>query len=227
MINLGQVAAIIVSEVQPGTTRVIWAKLDGPGGNLIDYFVYSSGSWQSFTSLYSPIEEGAAEPTDTKKIWREVEGGGTFLGYKAFDGTDWVDIFKDAENAAVAQALSDIRGGVAAAYDTLDKLLSALQVTNSNETNGRVLALADDNNFINFTNSGSITYQIPLDATTNARIGFITGIERNGSGSITVSAVAGVTLNGVDGAAYEIAASGGCYLRKVAANQWVIKGTLE
>ncbi len=76
--------------------------------------------------------------------------------------------------------------------------------------------------------SGSATvFTIPLNTTAAFAVGSIIGIEQHGAGVLTVTATAGVTLNGVDGASEAVTVRwGAAAIRKISTNGWVIIGAI-
>jgi hypothetical protein len=76
--------------------------------------------------------------------------------------------------------------------------------------------------------SGSPTvFTIPLNSAQAFPIGAIVGIERQGGGTLAITATAGVTLNGVDGASKSVSVQwGAAAIRKTATNAWVIIGAI-
>ena len=87
------------------------------------------------------------------------------------------------------------------------------------------------------TNEGAIVasqsgdptiFTIPLNSAQAFPVGSIVGIERQGAGTLAITATAGVTLNGVDGASKSLSEQwGAAALRKIGTNSWIIIGSLS
>jgi hypothetical protein len=93
----------------------------------------------------------------------------------------------------------------------------------------RTLSLEDAGYFIIATNvDDPTTIAIP----TNASVAFTTGTEvdfiQKTAQELTIEAVAGVTLNGVDGGSTSITAQwGGATIKKIDTNEWIIVGKIN
>jgi hypothetical protein len=93
----------------------------------------------------------------------------------------------------------------------------------------RTLSLEDAGYFIIATNvDDPTTIAIP----TNASVAFTTGTEvdfiQKTAQELTIEAVAGVTLNGVDGGSTSITAQwGGATIKKIDENEWIIVGKIN
>ena len=93
----------------------------------------------------------------------------------------------------------------------------------------RTLSLEDAGDFIIATNVDEpTTIAIP----TNASVAFTTGTEvdfiQKTAQELTIEAVAGVTLNGVDGGSTSITAQwGGATIKKIDENEWIIVGKIN
>ncbi len=91
----------------------------------------------------------------------------------------------------------------------------------------KTLGLSDAGTFQNVNSSSNLTITIPL----NSSVAFPTGTEieiyRGGTGTVTIAATSGVTLNSPDGAD-EISVRYGCaVLKKIDTNVWVLGGVIE
>jgi hypothetical protein len=96
------------------------------------------------------------------------------------------------------------------------------------ETN-RTLSLEDAGDFIIATNVDEPTAII---IPTNASVAFTTGTEvdfiQKTAQELTIEAVEGVTLNGVDGGSTSITAQwGGATIKKIDENEWIIVGKIN
>jgi hypothetical protein len=96
---------------------------------------------------------------------------------------------------------------------TVNQLYTEVTVSTS-----RALALTDRDRVVNCTNSSPITITISSDSTAAFPVGSRVYLYRSGSGTVTIAADSGVTLNktGTMGPGEEF------YLRKRASNNWVI-----
>ena len=92
------------------------------------------------------------------------------------------------------------------------------------ETTSRALALADAGKFIIANNASGVTLTIPSSVfTLGTEIDFI----QKTAGTLTLTAVAGVTLNGtVAGSAAVTAIWGGVTIKLIATNEWVAVGKI-
>lgn len=90
------------------------------------------------------------------------------------------------------------------------------------------LALTD-RNVDQWVNSGSARVcTVPLNATVAFDVGTKIPLLRQGSGSVTIDAVAGVTLNGVDGGSCTIQTQWqGALLVKLSTNGWAVSGDVS
>ena len=103
-----------------------------------------------------------------------------------------------------------------------DEASARIVAVSSNKT----LALTDAGTFQNVNSSNNITVTIPL----NSSVAFPTGTEieiyRGGTGTVTIAAASGATINSPDGAD-EISVRYGCaVLKKIDTNAWVLGGVL-
>lgn len=82
----------------------------------------------------------------------------------------------------------------------------------------------EDAQYLLCTNAGAVTVTLPLNATTPIDVGFVTTLEQNGAGTVTISPAGGVTLHS-RAAAY---ATAGQYsvlqVKKVATDTWTLIG---
>jgi hypothetical protein len=100
---------------------------------------------------------------------------------------------------------------------------SAVAVTGTSYT----LILTNAGKILECSNAGTQTISIPTDAAVAFDIGSVILLERHGAGAVVADAVAGVTLNGVTSGAVNLRAQwSSAYLRKTAADAWVIFGDL-
>lgn len=89
------------------------------------------------------------------------------------------------------------------------------------------LAQGDANTEQQFNSGSALVLTIETNATAAISTGTIVPLLRLGSGSATIDAVAGVTLNGVDGASKVISTQyQGALLRKTGTNAWVLSGDI-
>jgi hypothetical protein len=88
-------------------------------------------------------------------------------------------------------------------------------------------ALSDEGAIVVSQSGSATTFTIALDSTTDFPTGAIIGQEQHGAGALTITAVAGVTLNGTDGGSATLSAQwGAAAIRKTAANAWIAVGGL-
>ena len=87
------------------------------------------------------------------------------------------------------------------------------------------LALSDLNSIVRCSNASAITLSIPLNSSVNFQIGSVVYVEQTGAGTVTISPVAGVTINPT--ARKTPFQNGIITLVQVATNVWnVIGGTV-
>lgn len=100
-------------------------------------------------------------------------------------------------------------------------------VSVNEKTAAHTYELADAGDFVDLNSASAATFTIPTDATVNFPLGTIISGGQVGPGVLTVTAAAGVVLNGVDGGSKAITAQWGEYsIRKRAANSWFISGAI-
>jgi hypothetical protein len=88
-------------------------------------------------------------------------------------------------------------------------------------------ALSDEGAIVVSQSGSATTFTIALDSTTDFPTGAIIGQEQHGAGALTITAAAGVTLNGTDGGSVTLSAQwGAAAIRKTAANAWIAVGGL-
>lgn len=89
------------------------------------------------------------------------------------------------------------------------------------------LAQADGNTEQQFNSASALVCTIDTNANVAISTGTIVPMVRIGAGSATIDAVAGVTINGVDGASKVISTRyQGALLRKVGTNAWILSGDI-
>ena len=89
------------------------------------------------------------------------------------------------------------------------------------------LALADEGASVHMTSASAATLTVPAEATVAFPLGTEIEVIALGAGPISITAAAGVTLNGLTAGSTEIAAQWhGAVLRKYAADTWLIIGSI-
>lgn len=89
------------------------------------------------------------------------------------------------------------------------------------------IVATDQNGIVTMDNAAANTVTINLNATTALNVGHQTDIVQIGAGVTTIDAVAGVTLNNVDGGSTTISARfSGATLLKLATDTWVVFGNI-
>lgn len=89
------------------------------------------------------------------------------------------------------------------------------------------LAQADANTEQQFNSGSALVLTIDTNANVAISTGTIVPMVRIGAGSATIDAVAGVTINGVDGASKVISTRyQGALLRKTGTNAWILSGDI-
>jgi hypothetical protein len=99
--------------------------------------------------------------------------------------------------------------------------------TRTDITANATLALADEGKVLRVNSSSNLTVTIPL----NSSVAFPTDTEiailRYGTGTVSISPTAGVTLESADGERKIRNRYGSVALKKIAENEWVLVGSLE
>jgi len=119
-------------------------------------------------------------------------------------------------------------------YNSTDKVLylydgsvsySVGLARRTEKTANHTLELADIHSHIICNSGSAFTVTIPLNATVAFPVGTMINITTKGTGVITIDAVAGVTLNGVDGGNTQIQGQWGAVsLWKDTTDGWIISG---
>lgn len=163
------------------------------------------------------------------------------LAYQDADG-NWVlnEIPDFGEQAAICSQYSlETDNNFTVNYIGAAKPFALVQSYTASTT----LTAGNMGNFISMNSTADLTVTVPLDATANFPIGAELEVCRMGSGAVnfvpetvetttevdgeSVTTTEAVTLNSVDGA-LSISAQYGCAaLKKIAANRWLISGSLE
>lgn len=106
-------------------------------------------------------------------------------------------------------------------------LISTSATVISVESTTKTIGLSDAGTIQQCSNGSAQTITIPLNASVAFDVGTIIIFEQHGVGQVTLDAVSGVTLNGINGGNVSIDAQYlGCYIRKTATNTWVAIGGL-
>jgi len=95
------------------------------------------------------------------------------------------------------------------------------------ETGDYTLAIADEGKVLRANSSSNRTITIPLNSGTAIPIGAEIAIIRMGTGTVSISPTAGVTLNSVDNNRKIKDRYGSVALKKIATDEWVLAGSLE
>ena len=105
---------------------------------------------------------------------------------------------------------------------TVSDLLSS--VTNQTSTS-RTLQASDNNSILEMENASANEVIIPASASVGIAVGTILSVVQTGSGATSISAAAGVTLNGVSEGSTTISGQwSGVSLYKRATDAWVVQG---
>jgi hypothetical protein len=88
-------------------------------------------------------------------------------------------------------------------------------------------ALTNEGAIVASQSGSATTFTIPLNSSVAFATNTIIGVEQHGAGALSITATAGVTLNGTDGATETITAQwGAAAIRKTDTNAWVIIGAI-
>lgn len=93
--------------------------------------------------------------------------------------------------------------------------------TENSQSASYILALTDHNRVVSFGGALTQTVTIPNDSTVNFPIGAVVYINKVGSGTVTITAAGGVTINKTG----NLASFEELYVRKRAANTWILVDT--
>ena len=108
---------------------------------------------------------------------------------------------------------------------TIDAPQNGIRTIVADDTS-RTLALTDVGKTLEMTNASARVYTIPANASVAFTVGTEINVVRMGSGSLTITADTGVTLNGASAGSCTIDAQyKGASLRKTATNTWGIVGS--
>ncbi len=88
------------------------------------------------------------------------------------------------------------------------------------------LVLLDDQNYIRFTSSSPVTLTVPANASVAFDVGDTISFEQAGTGTVTVSAAVGVTINSNGGSSVTNGQFAVATLIKTATNTWTLFGNL-
>ena len=84
------------------------------------------------------------------------------------------------------------------------------------------LILGDGGNLVALDNAGSITLEVPANATVAFPIGTRIDFYQKGAGAVTVTGAAGVTINAAGGTVLSAATNQRGLLQKTATNSWLL-----
>lgn len=253
-ITLGYVDAVHHGTTAPTTTNIIWFKTNNNDPNtwvVIDILFYYGGAWRAYYDLFFPVieAEDGSPPDDERAIWRAMSGS-DFIEYRVHDGSTWIAFLPDkldklaqAVDSAKLEGLNkddlflEFAAGIETellsatswnSFDEIEAEITALTLTVKTITAGKTFSFTDGNTIQSCTNNNQINLQIPLDASVNFATNVPILIERNGVGKVVIYSPDGVTINGVNQNSFEIKDQfTSCYIRKKAANEWVIMGNVE
>lgn len=251
---LGYVDAVHHGTTAPTTTNIIWFKTttDDPSTwVLVDILFYDGTDWQSYLDLFFPIKQSqnGTPPEDERAVWRVMDGT-DFLEYRVYNGSIWVTFLPDkldklaqatdsakleektleevieaAVDAAKASVFTDT---TYSSMEGVENDIKSVTLTVKSVVNGKLFISSDGNTIQSCTNNNQINLGIQLDAVEEIPTNRPILIERNGVGKVVIYSPDGVTINGVNQNSFEIKDQfTSCYLRKKAANEWVIMGNVE
>lgn len=143
-------------------------------------------------------------------------------------------------NRTVAQYVTDILAGWAAhvvtflqsasAADARAAILAADSRPTQTDIAGttHTFTTANEGQIVASQSGSATVFTVPLNSAQAFTVGAIVGVERQGAGTLAITATSGVTLNGVDGASKSISTQwAAAALRKVGTNAWVIIGAIS
>ena len=108
-------------------------------------------------------------------------------------------------------------------------LFSPLRPTQTDITGTtHTFTTANEAQIVTSQSGSATTFTIPLNSSQAFPVGSVVGVEQHGAGALTITATAGVTLNGTDGASKSITAQwGAAAIRKTSTNGWIIIGAIS
>lgn len=108
-------------------------------------------------------------------------------------------------------------------------LEASLETTTINAQTGTayILAIGDRGQTVTMTNAAANTVTIPTNASVSFQIGSVVSVLQTGAGATTISAAAGVTINGVSAGSGTIGSQWqGVSLLKTGTDAWVVSGDI-
>lgn len=162
---------------------------------------------------------------------RKVLGGSAVPVY--ITGGNLATIVADAaaitdlnDNDRVLLIRSD---GTTVGYITVGNLRNYLQLTPPNDINNTTYTFAttDVNKIVRSLSGSPTTFTVPTNATVPFTIGSVIGLERNGTGTLTIAAAVGVTVNSLAGALSLNGRYAQAALTKTDTNVWTLVGAIS
>ena len=89
------------------------------------------------------------------------------------------------------------------------------------------LVLADAGRLLNFNSSSNLTLTVPAESSVNFPVGTQIAITRNGTGDVTISPAANVTIRSSDNRTKIAKQYAAASLLKIGANEWMLLGLLK
>jgi len=109
--------------------------------------------------------------------------------------------------------------------DLADKLPRVAEVIE--KTSSYTLALTDSGKILRVNSASNLTVTVPPEGTVAFSTGTQIGIIRNGTGTVTIAAGAGVTIRSVDSKLKIKGQYASAALLKIGTDEWILVGSLE
>lgn len=217
--------AIIESVTAPQTpTSRIWKEVTG-GGAFVAY-----RAWSVSLGAWVDIFDGKLDAGGTAVNSLKLNGKDEATLTAAIRAATITTIFDGATLNSIVemeQAIFENAGNIILLQESVDAL-TARGSTVFISVNTLLSSTDHRRKVLDISSANPITVTIPTDAVDNFNVGSHVVLERIGTGTVTIVASPGVTLNGVDGDSFDIANQyAGVYLRKRGANAWVIYGDYQ
>jgi hypothetical protein len=203
--------------------------------------VNSTGTGEEWIELPEPPEPEEIELLD---LVPDITGNdGKVLGL-VDGGIEWVDLPEAGDEVDIIDLLPDMTGQAGKLIVVNDEengveyfelpeipepyepsLIYTVEVLGSSPV---TMTATERGKLLESTSGSAVTVRLPLNTSQEIAVGALYTITQIGAGIVTIEAVAGVLLNGVDGASYEISDRWqAATFYKRATDEWVISGAVK
>lgn len=222
-VNFGFVIpnSVYVGDDEPTGDEEVWIIPGGEGGS-------SEGTVMN-TEVYDQDEDGVVD--DSEKLGGELPSyyaTASALSTEITNRQDAIALEVSDRNAAIAAEAA--KKGEASGYASLDANKKVTPTEASSRmlytTSGKTLELTDAGCFLRFNSSSNLTVTIPANADVEFPLGTEIEICRWGTGTLTIAAASGVTLNSPSGLKKVAVQYGTVGLKKINTDTWLLTGSL-